>query len=67
MLDAANGNGAAAEHASLIKGGAAMLARYMEESLQIPTATSFRTIAVTALEARRRQLKEAARASPSRT
>jgi multifunctional 2-oxoglutarate metabolism enzyme len=41
----------------LLKGGAAMLARYMEESLQIPTATSFRTLTVTVLDGRRRELK----------
>ena len=32
---------------TVMRGGAAMLARYMDESLAIPTATSFRTIAVT--------------------
>jgi multifunctional 2-oxoglutarate metabolism enzyme len=42
-----------------LKGGAAALARYMDESRSIPTATSFRTIEVTAMDARRRQLKEA--------
>ncbi len=42
-----------------MKGGAAALARYMEESRAIPTATSFRTLTVTALEARRRELKDA--------
>ncbi len=36
-----------------------MLARYMDESRQIPTATSFRTITVTNLDARRKQLKAA--------
>ena len=36
-----------------------MLARYMDESRSIPTATSFRTIAVTTLDGRRKQLKEA--------
>ncbi len=45
--------------AQRIKGGAAALARYMEESRQLPTATSFRTLTVTALAARRSQLKEA--------
>jgi 2-oxoglutarate decarboxylase len=58
----AAGNGAAAapaQHAERIKGGGAALARYMEESRQIPTATSFRTLTVTTLDARRRQLKEA--------
>ncbi len=43
----------------LLKGGAAMLARYMDESRQIPTATSFRTLTVTTLDARRRELKAA--------
>ena len=42
-----------------IRGAAAMLARYMDESRSIPTATSFRTITVTALDARRRELKAA--------
>jgi 2-oxoglutarate dehydrogenase E1 component len=74
VLDAATGgNGAAAaarqaqaaaEQAperQLLRGGAAMLARYMDESRSIPTATSFRTIAVTTLDARRRELKESGR------
>ena len=39
-----------------IKGPAAALAAYMEQSLGIPTATSFRTIAVDTLDARRREL-----------
>jgi 2-oxoglutarate dehydrogenase E1 component len=34
-----------------------MLVRYMEESRSIPTATSFRTLTVTRLDARRRELK----------
>ena len=37
-----------------IKGPAAALASYMEQSLTIPTATSFRTMAVDTLDARRR-------------
>ncbi len=41
----------------LLKGGAATLARYMDESRSIPTATSFRTLTVTTLDARRQQLK----------
>src|SRR4051794_15140614 len=44
---------------TLLKGASAMLARYMDESRQIPTATSFRTITVTNLDARRKQLKAA--------
>ena len=42
-----------------LKGGASALARYMDESRQVPTATSFRTFTVTVLDQRRRQLKEA--------
>ncbi len=66
---AAAGNGAAAAPAAApapaspgarpIRGGAAALARYMEESRQIPTATSFRTVTVTVLDERRKQLKNA--------
>ncbi len=58
----ATGNGATAEKAAgaqPIKGGAAVLARYMDESRSIPTATSFRTLTVTFLDARRRELKAA--------
>ncbi len=51
--------GAAPAGATLIKGGAAVLARYMDESRQIPTATSFRTLTVTTLDARRKALKAA--------
>jgi 2-oxoglutarate decarboxylase len=47
------------EGAEKIKGGGAALARYMDESRSIPTATSFRTLTVTTLDARRKQLKEA--------
>jgi 2-oxoglutarate decarboxylase len=55
-----NGGRPAATGARItLKGGAAMLARYMDESRSIPTATSFRTVTVTALDARRRQLKSA--------
>ncbi|MBV9416974.1 MAG: 2-oxo acid dehydrogenase subunit E2, partial [Solirubrobacterales bacterium] len=41
-----------------IRGGAAALARYMDDSRSIPTATSFRTLTVTALSQRREQLKQ---------
>ena len=51
--------GRAAENATLIKGASAMLARYMDESRSIPTATSFRTLTVTVLDARRKELKDA--------
>jgi 2-oxoglutarate decarboxylase len=44
-----------------LKGAAAMLARYMDESRSIPTATSFRTLTVTVLDSRRRELKDAGR------
>ncbi|HEY5318984.1 MAG TPA: multifunctional oxoglutarate decarboxylase/oxoglutarate dehydrogenase thiamine pyrophosphate-binding subunit/dihydrolipoyllysine-residue succinyltransferase subunit, partial [Solirubrobacteraceae bacterium] len=60
-----NGSSAGAAHPaaesarSPLKGGAAALARYMDESRQIPTATSLRTLTVTVLDQRRRQLKEA--------
>jgi multifunctional 2-oxoglutarate metabolism enzyme len=50
---------AAPAGADLMKGGAAALARYMDESRSIPTATSFRTLTVTVLDARRRELKAA--------
>ena len=74
VLAAAVGNGATAAPAAteqpagaqLIKGGGAALARYMDESRSIPTATSFRTLTVTVLDQRRRQLKDAGRRSPSR-
>ncbi len=42
-----------------LKGGAAMLAHHMELSRSIPTATSMRTLAVSALDSRRRELKRA--------
>ncbi len=45
--------------AQLIKGSAAALARYMDQSRSIPTATSFRTLTVSDLEQRRAQLKDA--------
>ena len=44
-----------------MRGSAAALARYMEQSRSIPTATSFRTLAVTMLDARRKELKAAGR------
>ncbi|MGD0980805.1 MAG: multifunctional oxoglutarate decarboxylase/oxoglutarate dehydrogenase thiamine pyrophosphate-binding subunit/dihydrolipoyllysine-residue succinyltransferase subunit [Solirubrobacteraceae bacterium] len=55
----AEAGAAPAGQTTLMKGGAAMLARYMDESRSIPTATSFRTITVGILDARRRQLKDA--------
>ncbi|MFI4993953.1 MAG: 2-oxo acid dehydrogenase subunit E2, partial [Solirubrobacterales bacterium] len=61
---AANGkpSGAGGQASSQqLKGSAAALARYMEQSLTIPTATSFRTLTVTVLDARRRELKAGGR------
>jgi 2-oxoglutarate dehydrogenase E1 component len=62
---AAEGDGApaaapaAAEgEAKPLRGPAAMLAKAMEESRSIPTATSFRTLAVDTLDAKRRALNE---------
>jgi 2-oxoglutarate dehydrogenase E1 component len=54
-----NGKATAAPSVQPMRGGAAALARYMEESRSIPTATSFRTLTVTMLDARRTQLKAA--------
>src|SRR5947209_15738308 len=68
LAAASGGNGAGATAppkappapgATLLKGSAAALARYMDQSRSVPTATSFRTITVTELEQRRAQLKEA--------
>jgi 2-oxoglutarate decarboxylase len=77
VLSAASGNGAAEAPATgapsngasaasepetkPMRGSAAALARYMEQSRSIPTATSFRTLAVTMLDARRKELKAAGR------
>ncbi|HEY2182103.1 MAG TPA: multifunctional oxoglutarate decarboxylase/oxoglutarate dehydrogenase thiamine pyrophosphate-binding subunit/dihydrolipoyllysine-residue succinyltransferase subunit [Solirubrobacteraceae bacterium] len=44
-----------------LRGGAAALAQYMEQSRSIPTATSFRTLTVTTLDERRKELKAAGR------
>ena len=61
VLSAADGgNGAAAPaaegEAKVLRGPAAMLAKAMEESRSIPTATSFRTLAVDTLDAKRKAL-----------
>ncbi len=53
------GSAPVASNAQPIRGAAAMLAKYMDESRSIPTATSFRTMTVTQMDGRRRQLKEA--------
>src|ERR1700730_3728771 len=46
-----------------LRGAAAALVKYMEESLQVPTATSFRTVRVDRLDQRRRQLNQAMQAA----
>ncbi len=51
-----NGAGAAAGEAKQLRGAAAMLANAMDESRQVPTATSFRTIAVDTLDAKRKAI-----------
>jgi 2-oxoglutarate decarboxylase len=55
----ANGSGKSEAGALPLRGGAAALVRYMEDSRSIPTATSFRTLTVSVLDARRRELKAA--------
>jgi 2-oxoglutarate dehydrogenase E1 component len=56
----AAGNGAppaaSAGEAKALRGPAAMLARAMDESRAVPTATSFRTIAVDTLDAKRKAI-----------
>ncbi len=58
---ASDGAPAPAEEAATepIRGPAATLVRYMNESRGIPTATSFRSVPVDALDARRKELKAA--------
>ncbi len=59
-VDGGQAGGALAEpEIQPMRGGAAALARYMEESRAIPTATSFRTLTVTTLDGRRSELKAA--------
>ncbi len=53
------GTGASETTSTVLRGGAGMLAKYMDESLTVPTATSFRTITVTQMAGRREQLKAA--------
>jgi 2-oxoglutarate dehydrogenase E1 component len=48
---------------TLLKGPAAALTAYMEQSLTIPTATSFRTLSVDVLDARRKELNGALKAA----
>ncbi len=58
VLAAANGGGPATApgEAKPLRGPAAMLASAMNESRQVPTATSFRTVAVDTLDAKRKAL-----------
>ncbi|HZI91595.1 MAG TPA: multifunctional oxoglutarate decarboxylase/oxoglutarate dehydrogenase thiamine pyrophosphate-binding subunit/dihydrolipoyllysine-residue succinyltransferase subunit [Thermoleophilaceae bacterium] len=55
------GRASTAASTSPIRGPAATLARFMDESLSIPTATSFRTLEVDTLAERRAALKAAGR------
>jgi 2-oxoglutarate dehydrogenase E1 component len=54
---------ATGERVTRLRGAAASLADHMERSLSIPTATSFRTISVDVLDARRRELNAALRSA----
>ncbi len=62
VLNGGNGNGASATVApsageeKALRGPAAMLAKAMDESRSVPTATSFRTIAVDTLDAKRKAI-----------
>jgi 2-oxoglutarate decarboxylase len=62
VIAAANGSGDGAApplaqgEAKQLRGPAAMLAKAMDESRAVPTATSFRTIAVDTLDAKRRAI-----------
>jgi multifunctional 2-oxoglutarate metabolism enzyme len=57
VLAAGNGAGAVdVGEAKALRGPAGMLAQAMEESKEVPTATSFRTIAVDTLDAKRKAL-----------
>jgi 2-oxoglutarate dehydrogenase E1 component len=61
VLGAANGGGPApaAGEEKQLRGPAAMLAQAMDESREVPTATSFRTVAVDTLDAKRKALNAA--------
>ncbi|HEX2416472.1 MAG TPA: multifunctional oxoglutarate decarboxylase/oxoglutarate dehydrogenase thiamine pyrophosphate-binding subunit/dihydrolipoyllysine-residue succinyltransferase subunit, partial [Thermoleophilaceae bacterium] len=65
VLAAVEGNGAAAPSAdgdrAPIRGPAATLVRFMNESRSIPTATSFRTLPVDVLDGRRKSIKASGR------
>jgi 2-oxoglutarate decarboxylase len=57
-VGAASPAGAPAGEAKQLRGPAAMLAKAMDESRAVPTATSFRTIAVDTLDAKRRAIND---------
>ena len=57
--DGATAAAAGVSEATALRGPAAMLAKAMGESLSIPTATSFRTLAVDTLDAKRKALNGA--------
>src|SRR5918997_3600397 len=60
VLAAVEGNGApAGADVEPIRGPAATLVKFMNDSRSIPTATSFRTVPVNALDGRRKELKAA--------
>jgi multifunctional 2-oxoglutarate metabolism enzyme len=61
VVAASNGSPGAtqAEETVLLKGPPAMLAKYMDESRAVPTATTIRTIPVGTLDTRRKQINEA--------
>jgi 2-oxoglutarate dehydrogenase E1 component len=59
VLAAVEGNGASAADIQPIRGPAATLVKFMNESRSIPTATSFRTVPVDTLDGRRKELKAA--------
>src|ERR687890_45061 len=60
VLAAVEGNGApAGADVEPIRGPAATLVKFMNDSRSIPTATSFRTVPVDALDGRRKELKAA--------
>ena len=56
-------NPAAGERVTRLRGAASSLADHMERSLAIPTATSFRTLSVDVLDARRREINSGLRAA----
>ncbi len=59
VIAASDGSAAPAGEEKVLRGPAGMLAKAMDESRSIPTATSFRTIAVDTLDAKRKGLNGA--------